>query len=140
RGAAYSGPSLNAILLAAGEPLVDVQDETEKGLAFGQKARFGFVIDVGAAQLQLIRTLRGLTPTFGSFDDEQFDELRIERHFSEHPAFAMPECKYWVRKLQARFFAGEYAAAIEAASRATRRLRPALPQVQRPRLTAYGAF
>src|SRR5262245_22010220 len=138
--AAYSGPSLNAILLAAGEPLVDVQDETEKGLAFGQKARFGFVIDVGAAQLQLIRTLRGLTPTFGSFDDEQFDELRIERHFSEHPALAMPEFKYWVRKLQARFFAGEYAAAIEAASRAHRLLRTALSQFEIAEYHFYGAL
>src|SRR5499427_5757374 len=138
--AAYSGPSLNAILLAAGEPLVDVQDETEKGLAFGQKARFGFVIDVGAAQLQLIRTLRGLTPTFGSFDDAQFDELRIERHFAEHPALAMPECKYWVRKLQARFFAGEYAAAIEAASRAHRLLRTALSQFEIAEYHFYGAL
>ena len=29
--------------------------------------------------------LRGLTPTFGSFDDGQFDERRIERRFSENP-------------------------------------------------------
>ena len=91
-----------------------MEREAEHGLAFAQKARFGFVIDIIAAQLGLIRTLRGLTPTFGSFDDEQFDERRIERRFSENPDLAFVECWYWIRKLQARFFAGDYASAIEA--------------------------
>src|SRR5262249_8909593 len=138
--AVYSCMSLNAILLAAGAPLVDVQYEAEKGLAFGQKAGFGFVSDIGAVQLELIRTLRGLTPTFGSFDDAQFDELRTERHLSEHPALAMPACKYWVRKLQARFFAGEYAVAIEAASRAHRVLWTSLSQFEIAEYHFYGAL
>src|SRR3989475_10734463 len=84
--------------------------------------RFGFAIDSIAAQLGLIRTLRGSTPNFGCFDDEQFDELRMERRFSSNPDLALPECWYWIRKLQARFFAGDYAAALEAASRAQRLL------------------
>jgi hypothetical protein len=138
--AVYSCPSLNAILLAAGAPLVDVQYEAEKGLAFGQQARFGFVSDIGAVQLELIRTLRGQTPAFGSFDDAQFDELRIERHLSENPALAMPECTYWVRKLQARFFAGDYAAAIEAASRAHRVLWTSLSQFEIAEYHFYGAL
>ena len=116
--AAYSGNQLNTNLLAAGDPLVEVQREAEHGLAFAQKARFGFVIDIIATQLGLIRTLRGLTPKFGSFDDAQFDELRIERRFAGNPDLALAECWYWIRKLQARFFAGDYAAAIEASSRA----------------------
>ena len=44
------------------------------------------------AQLGLIRTLRGLTPTFGSFNDEGFDELRFERHLASNPVLALPEC------------------------------------------------
>ena len=80
--AAYSGGHLVTNLLAAGDPLVDVQRETENALAFVQKTRFGFVIDITATQLGLIRTLRGLTPKFGSFDDGQFDELGIERRFA----------------------------------------------------------
>ena len=79
---AYSGDHLARNLLAAGDPLVDVQRETENALAFVQKTRFGFVIDITATQLGLIRTLRGLTPKFGSFDDGQFDELGIERRFA----------------------------------------------------------
>ena len=62
---------LNTNLLAAGDPLVEVQREAENGLEFAQKARFGLVIDIITAQLGLIRTLRGLTPKFGSFNDER---------------------------------------------------------------------
>jgi PAS domain S-box-containing protein len=116
--AAFCGSQLATNLLAAGDPLDEVQSQAENGLAFAQKARFGSVIDRMTAQLGLIRTLRGLTPTFGSFDDEQLDELRIERHFSETPDLAVAECWYWVRKLQARFFAGNYASAVNASLRA----------------------
>jgi signal transduction histidine kinase len=38
------------------------------------------------------------------------------------PRLALPECWYWIRKLQARVYAGQYAAAIEAASNARRLL------------------
>ena len=119
--AAYSCNNLNTNLLAAGDPLAEVQREAENGLEFAQKARFGLVIDIITPQLGLIRTLRGLTPKFGSFDDEQFDELRFERHLASDPA-ALPECFYWIRKLQARFFAGDYASAIDASLRAQRLL------------------
>ena len=111
--AAYSCNNLNTNLLAAGDPLTEAQREAEKGLEFAQKARFGLVIDIITPQLGLIRTLRGLTPQFGSFNDGQFDELRFEHHLARSPA-ALPECFYWIRKLQARFFAGDYASAIDA--------------------------
>ena len=35
---------------------------------------------------------------------------RIERRFADNPDLALAECWYWIRKLQARFFAGDYAA------------------------------
>ena len=60
--AAYSCDHLITNLLASGDPLAEVQREVEKGLAFAEKARFGFVIDLITVQLGLIRTLRGLTP------------------------------------------------------------------------------
>ena len=120
--AAYACYMMITNLLAAGDPLVEVQREAEAGLAFAQKAQFGFVIDCIATQLGLIHTLRGLTPTFGSFNDEQFDELRIESRFSENPDLTFVECWYWIRKLQARFLAGDYGPAIEASSRAQRLL------------------
>src|SRR6266478_1211564 len=107
--AAYCGNQLNTNLLMAGDPLAEVEREAKHGLAFAQRARFGLVIDRIATQLGLVRTLRGLTPTFGSFDDAQFDELRIERHLAANPDLALAEFFYWTRKLQARFFAGDYA-------------------------------
>ena len=118
--AVYSCINLNTNLLAAGEPLREVQREVENGLEFAQKAgfRFGFVIDVMTAQLGLIRTLRGLTPKFGSFDDGPFDELQFERHLASDPALAQPVCFYWIRKLQARFLAADYVAALDASLKA----------------------
>ena len=138
--AAYCGNELNTNLLAAGDPLAEVEREAEHGLAFAQKARFGFVIDCIATQLGLIRTLRGLTPTFGCFDDEQFDELRIERRFSENPDLMFVECWYWVRKLQARFFASDYASALEASSRAQRLLWTSPSYFEKAEYVFYSAL
>jgi hypothetical protein len=120
--AGYSCFSLNANLLATGDPLVDTHREAEKGLEFAQRTRFGLVIDTITAQLYLIRTLRGLTPQFGCFNDAQFDELRFERHLANDPRLAFAECRYWIRKLQARFLAADYSSAIQASSNVERLL------------------
>ena len=138
--AAYSRLDLNTNLLAAGDPLVEVQRETEDGLEFAHKMRFGLVIDRITAQLGLIRTLRGLTQKFGSFDDGQFDELRFEGHLSGNPALALPECWYWTRKLQARFFAGDYAAAVDASLRAQRLLWTSPSCFETAEYRFYGAL
>jgi PAS domain S-box-containing protein len=135
-----SGNQLNTNLLIAGDPLAEVEREAEHGLAFAQKARFGLNIDVIATQLALIRTLRGLTSTFGSFDDERFDERRIERRFSENQELAFVECWYWIRKLQARFFAGDFASAIEASSKANRLLWTSVSMLETAEYHFYGAL
>ena len=116
--AAYCCNNLNTNLLATGDPLGDVQREAENGLEFARKARFGLVIDIITTQLGLIRTLRGGTPEFGSFDDGQFDEGRFEDHLRNDPRLALPECWYWIRKLQARMYSADYVSAIKAASKA----------------------
>src|SRR5262249_51840731 len=79
-------------------------------------------VDIIDGQLGLIRTLRGSTPAFGRFDDGDFDEAAFERHLASEPSLALPECWYWTRKLQARFFAGMHADALEAAAQAERLL------------------
>ncbi|SIO48529.1 PAS domain S-box-containing protein [Bradyrhizobium erythrophlei] len=114
--AAYSRGSLNNQLLFAGDPLVEAQREAESALEFAQKLRFGVVVCWITPQLGLIRSLRGLTAKFGYFDDCQFSELEFERRLSSH--LALVERWYWIRKLQARFLAGEYAAAVDASSKA----------------------
>jgi PAS domain S-box-containing protein len=116
--AAYSCMHLNANLLAAGDALEEVQHEAERGLEFARGARFGLVIDVITTQLRLIRTLRGLTPKFGSFNDEEFDESLFEHHLASDTRLALRGCKYWILTLQARYLAGDYVAALAALSRA----------------------
>jgi PAS domain S-box-containing protein len=107
-------------LLAAGDPLIEVQREAERGLAFAHKMQLGHVTDVIASHLGLVRMLRGLTSNFGSFNDDQFDETRIETRLAGNPDFALAECLYHLRKLQAHFHSGRYAAALQAASSAER--------------------
>jgi PAS domain S-box-containing protein len=115
---AYSCNNLNTNLLAAGDALAETQGEAEQGLEFAHKARFGLVIAIITVQLQLIRTLRGLTPAFGCFDDEQFEERRFEHDLASQADLALAECWYWIRKLQARVLAGDYRSAIDASSKA----------------------
>jgi PAS domain S-box-containing protein len=138
--AAYSCQGLNRNLLAAGDPLGEVQREAENGLDFAQKARFGLVIDVITSQLGLIRTLRGLTPEFGSFNDEEFDELLFEHRLAGDASLAAPECWYWIRKLQARFFAGDYASALDASLKAQRLLWTSPSHFETAEYHFYGAL
>jgi predicted ATPase/transcriptional regulator with GAF, ATPase, and Fis domain len=138
--AAYTCDILNSDLLFAGEPLTEVQGEAEHGLGYAQKARFGLVIDFITTQLALIRMLRGLTPKFGCLDDGQFNELNIEQHLSSNPALAMAACWYWIRKLQARYVAGDYATALDAASKAQRLLWTATAFYEEAEYHFYGAL
>jgi len=120
--AAYSVGGLVTHHLASGEHLAEVQREAESALAFVRKAHFGVLVAVIDAQLGLIRTLRGLTPEFGVFDDGAFDERRFEQRIGSDPRLVYAGWRYWVRKLQARYHAGDYAAAVDAADKAQEHL------------------
>jgi PAS domain S-box-containing protein len=117
--AAFSCENLITNLLATGEPLAEVQREAEAGIDCARQTRFGLLIDRITSQLRLIRTLRGLTAEFGSFNDGEFDETRFEQHL-DAPHLATAACRYWNRKLQARFLAGDYVSAMDAAERGER--------------------
>jgi len=136
--AAYSRSNLNANFLEAGEPLAEVQSEAEDGLAYVRKIRFGFTTDIISAQLGLVRTLRGLTPKFGSLDYADFDESSIEQRFAANPDLWRPECMYWIIKLWARVIAGDYDAAIAALSKLQQR--PWTPQLTPGEGAAYYFF
>jgi PAS domain S-box-containing protein len=137
---AYARHDLIGNLLAAGESLADIQREAEDGLEFATTAGFRLAIDVLTTQLALVRTLRGLTPRFGNFDDAKLDELQFESHLSGEPGLAMVECWYWTRKLQARFLAGNYAAAVEASSNAERLLWASPSFFETVEMHFYGAL
>jgi PAS domain S-box-containing protein len=114
--AALAARGLSTILLALGHPLDQFEREAEDALEFVQ--RFGLFLDRLSAPLALARMLRGRTAQFGSLDDGQFTERSFEEGCTGQPSRAMLECFYWIRKLQARFFAGDYVSAIDAVDKA----------------------
>ncbi|WP_426537316.1 AAA family ATPase [Bradyrhizobium sp. McL0615] len=138
--AAYACGQLNTNFLLAGDPLDEAQRETESGLEFAEKLGFGLVVGWITSQLGLIRTLRGLTTRFGAFDDGRFKELEFERHLSSQPALALVECWYWIRKLQARFFGGDYAAAVDASLRAQPQLQASMSMLETAEYHFYSAL
>jgi predicted ATPase/signal transduction histidine kinase len=105
--AAYSCIDLITNRFATGDPLGEVEREAEDGLAFARKVRFGLASDCITGQLRLIRTLRGLTPDFNSFNDADFDEDSFSRRLEDNPQLAIGACWYWIRKLQACVYAGD---------------------------------
>jgi PAS domain S-box-containing protein len=116
--AGLAGRTVISILLASGHPLDKLEREAEQASEFVRP--FGFFLDRISAPLGLIRTLRGKTAKFGSLDNGSFTESSFEERMTGEPTFAFLECYYWIRKLQARFFAGDLASAIDAADKAER--------------------
>jgi PAS domain S-box-containing protein len=114
----YALRTLLTNLIASGAPLAETEKEAEHALEFARKARFGLVHDIVSGQLALIRTLRGRTPVFGSFNDAEFDESRFERHLQQDRRLAFAAYLYSVRKLQAHYHAGDYLSAVEAEEKA----------------------
>jgi PAS domain S-box-containing protein len=136
----YANVALNSALLFAGGPLSDVQRQAELSLAFAKNARFSADIDSLVLGLALIRTLRGSTPKFGCLDGEQVEELPFERHLAGNPNLAFQECWYWIRKMQARYFAGDYAEAVEASLKAQPVLSITRPCLEEAEYHFYSAL
>ena len=137
---AYSRHSLIANYLLAGDPLSEVESEAEKGLNFARTASSGLVTENCMANLGLIRTLRGLTLTFGCFDYQGYNESDTEHRYANNPLLALSEFFYWTRKLQARFFAGDYASAVAASRKAHQLLWTAASQVETGDYRFYAAL
>ncbi|WP_426414158.1 AAA family ATPase [Bradyrhizobium ganzhouense] len=114
--AAFASRGLSSILLALGHPLDQFEREGQDALEFVQ--RYGFFLDRLSAPIGLARTLRGRTTKFGALDNGEFTERSFEERCTGQPARVFLECFYWIRKLQARLFAGDYVSAIEAAEKA----------------------
>jgi len=138
--AGYSWNTSITICLAVGDHLAEVQKAAEDGLAFSSKARLGLVSAACGVQLGLIRTLRGLTATFGRMDHDEYSELATERHLASNPTLALGEFYYWCRKLQARFFAGDPASAVDAALNAQRLLWSSTLNFESAEFRLYGGL
>jgi len=115
---AHCQTHLISLGLASGARLDELEVEAERYLQAIRQLRFSLIIATMTTKLALIRTLRGLTPQFGYLDDVHVDELRMEHHLSGNPMLVIAASWYWIRKIQARYLAGEYAAAADALSKA----------------------
>ena len=114
----YASNNLAANLLISGEPLRDVECEIERGLVLARKARFGLVINSFIGQLMMVHSLRGLTLDFVGPDDEEHNQSWFQQHLAQSPHLVVPECWYWIYKLQTCFFARDHVAGLAAAAKA----------------------
>ena len=138
--ASYTSCELNSCRLFAGDPLAQLQREAERGFTIAEKAGFGQCMDGTTTVLALSRTLRGLTPKFGHFDDAHHNELQFEDHISSQPHLALVACRHWVRRLQARYLAGDYGAATDALSKAQQLLWTSTSFFEEAEYHFYGAL
>ena len=136
--AAYAYANLVPINLTRADALEEVQREAESALELGHKAGFGLAVDMVTGQLAFIRTVRGMTPKFGSFCDDGFDEGRYEQHLQTSPSFIA--CWYWLRKLQARLYGGDHAQAVSAAEKARQLLQATTGLFAEADYHFYGAL
>jgi predicted ATPase/signal transduction histidine kinase len=136
--AAYACNTPTTLDLLGGAPLEVIQAEAETALAFMHKAKFGTMVDIVSTQLQLARSLRGMTSELGSFDDGTFSEQALEARLENQPRLAT--CWYWIHKLQAQFLAGDTQGAVAAAARARPFLwtMPSFPEI--PEYAFYAAL
>jgi predicted ATPase/signal transduction histidine kinase len=138
--AVYGCDRLTTVLLAAGEPLAEIQRQAESAIEFARKAKFGYVVDIIVGQLRFIRTLRGMTPSLASFNDAEFDEDLFEQRMEANPHSVFAVGWYWIRKLRARFYAGDYSSALAAAAKAKPLLLPGIQHFEVAEYLFYAAL
>ncbi len=106
--------------LTVDDPLERVQTDAEEVLRSGMKLKFNQVVASIKSHLGFARALRGLTNSLDSFSSEQIDEAAFEQELEADARLRSPACWHWIRKLQARFLAGDHAGALAAAAKAQR--------------------
>src|ERR1700730_12359332 len=87
------------------------------GLDFARKTGFRDQVDGIIHQQRFVAAMQGRTAALSTFTDTQSDEAVFEAQLTGDRVIA--SISYWMFKLQARFLAGEYLAALAAAQQAT---------------------
>lgn len=111
--AAQARHALLALAMLRGEPLASVHGELEAAWLLVSAGRCP-VRQLLASRLGLIRTLRGHSAAFGLLDHPALDEAAAEQGWAGAGGAAARG--YWLHKLQARYYAGQHGAALQAAS------------------------
>jgi predicted ATPase/signal transduction histidine kinase/ActR/RegA family two-component response regulator len=108
-----------SLCLLSGQPLADVDQLAQRAADLARKAKLGAYFEgMVLIRQRLVQMLRGLTLRFPYFDGEDFDEGRFEARLATDPELTVPEGWYWILKLQARHYGGDYAGALAAGVRA----------------------
>ncbi|MET0790932.1 MAG: ATP-binding protein, partial [Polyangiaceae bacterium] len=110
--AAYNSRNLMTHWLVSGAPLAQVQREAEQATAFASQIRLGMAPGRFIGQLELIQKLRGVPAEHALADDGW-----ATQDVQGQPGLAMMVCYHWVFRLEERFFAADYPAALEARAR-----------------------
>lgn len=112
--ACYCCQSIITDHLVNGTRLEDVFIESEKRLAFVREGKFKISELVIFSQQLFIKNLQGLTDNFSTFNSPGFnqDEFEVYLENNREP-LAIGVVRYYIRKLQARYFSGDYAEGIE---------------------------
>ena len=118
-----------SLRLTLGHDLEDVYQESVARLAFLRKTGFPDMQFVLIHIQRYVQQLRGLSPSFGSLNGEDFDEKSFEAGLTPARMSTM-RCWYWLFKMQARFLSGAYAEAREAGARAAELAWSSLGQIQ----------
>lgn len=114
-GVTYPGYAWSTGLTAAlggGRSLGEVHRLAEAGLALMTKMKFSLAVEFVNGILAIVRGLRGMTETFGSFSYADFDEEAYEAFLVRSPHLWHALVRYRVRKLQMRYFAGDWTACL----------------------------
>jgi len=114
--------------LVRGDPLDLVWRESEIALGFVRKAKYGDIANGIVSQQRFIAAMQGRTASLSTFNDAHFGEGAFEAQLSasRNPPVI---CWYWILKMEARFFSGNYAEALEAAGKAKQLLPAAGGQI-----------
>jgi PAS domain S-box-containing protein len=102
-------------LFGSGASLVEVNKYAETGLAFAERSRFSLLIETIHPVRLLVRALRGLTTTLGSFSDADFKESDHEQYLKSTPHLWHGLVRFRIRKLQLQYWCGDYAGCLSLA-------------------------
>jgi diguanylate cyclase (GGDEF)-like protein/PAS domain S-box-containing protein len=122
-----------------GDPLADVLLDVESRMDFSRHTAYTPTRPVLQALRAYIRNLRGQTRHFLSFDGDDFDERVFEEQLDNTPGSPL-HFTYYTLKLQARFLFGDYANALQAATKARSYYRFALGSYQTVEFYFYQAL
>jgi predicted ATPase/signal transduction histidine kinase/tRNA A-37 threonylcarbamoyl transferase component Bud32 len=114
--ASYCSSTAIANRLYMGNSLEDVDQDTVARTEFVQRVGVRDVEHQFELFRSFLRQLRGQSPVFGSLNGDGFDEQAFEAGLARQSMSSI-RAWYWVIKLQARFLAGAYLEALEAADK-----------------------